>query len=167
MKPLLSHNLCKLCSQTARWSTFFCATLYLCNVPKSITISDNLYKLVTTKNYFFVDTVYFHQFCGFYKWMYQKMVKKCYHLISEYKLWQNTYSEKQKTKNTKNMENQQQKTAAGQINTENWAPTMWTESYQLSDNTTEGNVSKQWLLQPELSISCQSTSKLKTKCLDV
>jgi len=27
MKPLLSSSLCKLCSQTATWSTFFCATL--------------------------------------------------------------------------------------------------------------------------------------------
>ena len=30
MKPLVSNNLCKLCSQTAWWSTlFFCATLYI------------------------------------------------------------------------------------------------------------------------------------------
>ena len=28
MKPLLSNNLPALCSQTAWWSTFFCATLY-------------------------------------------------------------------------------------------------------------------------------------------
>ena len=29
MKPLLSNNLCKLYSQTAWWSTFFCVTWYI------------------------------------------------------------------------------------------------------------------------------------------